>query len=54
LAVERGNLSVLQKVWEWAEIKLTAEEINKLILAPANNGKTAWHLAAERGNLDTL
>jgi hypothetical protein len=35
-------------IWEWAEEKLTTEEIsNKLLLGTDNNAMTAWHWAAE-------
>jgi len=44
---------VLLNIWEFAEEKLTVEEINnKLLLGTDNRGKTAWHLAAEEGNLN--
>ena len=47
------NLEVLLNIWEFAEEKLTVEEINnKLLLGTDNRGKTAWHLAAEEGNLN--
>ena len=48
-----GNLKVLEKLWDWAKEKLSAEEINKLLLAN-NEGRTAWYLAAKRGNIETL
>ena len=55
LATERGNLDLLQrKVREWAQEKLTAEEINKLLLATDNEGRTGWHWAALGGNLVIL
>jgi len=43
------------KIWEWAEEKLTAEEINnKLLVATDNEGWTAWHNAAYEVYLDIL
>jgi len=40
---------------KWADEELTTEEIkNKLLLGTDSEGKTAWHLAAEKRNLDTL
>jgi len=45
----------LQKVWDWAIINLTTEELtNKLLLSTDNEGMTAWHWATQRGNLDVL
>jgi ankyrin repeat protein len=42
-----GKLDVLLKVWNWAEEKLTTEELNnKLLLATDKEGWTAWHYAA--------
>ena len=50
-----GKLEMLQRVWEWANEKLTTEEINnKLLLGTDNEGRTVWHLAAIRGNLEIL
>ena len=55
LAAEWGNLDTLQKVWEYAEEKLTTQEKNNnLLLGTECEGKSAWHLAADWGNLDTL
>ena len=54
-AAGKGNLDVLQKVWEWANENLTREEINnKFLLSTGNEGKIAWHWAAGKGNLDVL
>jgi endo-1,4-beta-D-glucanase Y len=47
LAVERGNVEVVHKIWEWAQEILTTEEIqNNLLLRNGREGRTAWHLAA--------
>ena len=55
MARERGNIQVLKKLWEFANEKLTTEEINnKLLLATDKEGMTAWHRAACEGKLDTL
>ena len=55
MAAEWGNLEALQKLWEWAEEKLTTEEIkNKLLLGTDAEGRTAWYLAAEEGSLQAL
>jgi ankyrin repeat protein len=54
-AAESGNLETLHKIRNWAEEKLTTEQINnKMLLGTDNGGRTAWHCAAERGNLETL
>jgi len=45
----------ITKSTEWAEEKLTTEDINnKLLLGTDNKGRTAWHLAAENGNFKLL
>jgi ankyrin repeat protein len=49
------ELHILLKVMEWAEEKLTKEEINNnLLLATDNEGMTALHVAAFVGNLDIM
>jgi len=55
MAAEWGKLEELQKVREWAEEKLTTEEIkNKLLLHTDNEGRTALHIYAQMGNLEAL
>jgi ankyrin repeat protein len=55
MAVKRGKLAVLQKIWELAKENLTTEEIkSKLLLATDSDGNTTLHLAAEGSNLDVL
>jgi len=55
LAAENGNFGVLHKMWEWAEKKLTTEEINKkLMLGTHSEGRTGWQLAAKWGNFEVL
>ena len=55
MAAERGNLELLQTLWELAKEKLTPEDLkNKLLLAKDNRGKTAWHIAVEWDNLELL
>ena len=40
MAAEQGRLGILQKVWEWANEKLTTEEIkNELLLATDEGGR---------------
>jgi len=53
LAAKKGNLEVLQKVWECVKEKQTTEEINnKLLLGTDNEGRTAWHWVTENSNLE--
>ena len=54
VAAYLGNLKVLEKLWEWAKEKLTAKEINKLLLATESEGRSAWHWAAQNGNVEVL
>jgi hypothetical protein len=46
----------MQKVWEWANEKLTTEEIkNKILLATDNGGRTVFHTAVKTtGKLEIL
>ena len=51
MAAKKNNLDVLQNVLEWAEEKLTTEEINnKLLLATEGKGRTVWHRTVKCGN----
>jgi len=55
VATERGNIQVLKKLWEFANEKLSTEEINnKLLLDTDKEGMTGWHRAACEGKLETL
>jgi ankyrin repeat protein len=54
LATERGNIQILQKLWECAKFNLTKEEINKFLLATGSEGLTALYVAARWGKLDIL
>ena len=50
-----GKLEILQRVWEWANEKLTTEEKNnKLLLGTDNEGRTVWYVAEKWGNLEIL
>ena len=52
-AAERGNLEILQEIWNLAKDKLPADEVkNKLLLATECNGMTTWQAAAGWGNLE--
>jgi len=53
MAAEWGRLEILQVVWEWVNEKLTTEDIsNSLLLATDNEGRTVFHLAADRDELE--
>ena len=49
-----GNVEILQKLQEWARVKLTTEEVNKLFLSTDREIITAWHVAAKDGQLKLL
>jgi len=50
-----GNLKVIEKLWEWAEEKLTTEEIkNKLLLGTDKEGRTGLHIAAQESKFEIL
>ena len=52
-AAERGQLEILEKLWNWAkELQLKPEEIgNELFLPKNKNGNAAWLEAAVRGQI---
>jgi hypothetical protein len=53
MAAERGILETLQKVREWANEQLTAEELKtNLLLATDSKGRTVLLMAALHGKLD--
>jgi hypothetical protein len=55
MAAEHGKVETLQNVCEWANVQLTAEEIEtNLLLATDCEGRTVLHMAAEHGKLETL
>jgi endo-1,4-beta-D-glucanase Y len=51
LAAQLDHVEILQKLWEWAKDILTIEEIKNKLFGTENEGRTAWHLAAEWGFL---
>ena len=54
-AAYKGELDIMLQSWEWAEEKLTTEEIkNKLLFATDGQQMTVWHVAAESGNFRVL
>jgi ankyrin repeat protein len=54
-ASKRGNINILEKLWERAIKKLTPEGLNnELLLGKDIRGKTAWHVAAEEGKPQAL
>ena len=55
MAVKCGGLELLQKVWEWANEKLTSEELNNiLLLATDDEGRNVFHMAAKCGRIEVL
>jgi hypothetical protein len=52
-AVLWSNIEVLEKLWNWNESNLIADELKgKLLLAADKFGRTVCHMAAAKGNLD--
>jgi len=50
LAAKWANIDTLQKLWECPKENLTTEEINNILLLHTDNeGRTAWHVTAEKG-----
>jgi uncharacterized protein YeeX (DUF496 family) len=55
MTTKEGRLKILQELWDWANEKLTTEEINnKILLATDDQGRTVFHAAAECGRLEVL
>jgi hypothetical protein len=54
LSAKKGNLEIIQDLWEWAVEKLTAEELHNNLLLAKDREKTAWHVAAEYDKLEVL
>jgi hypothetical protein len=54
MAVKWGGLELLQKVWEWANEKLTSEEINNILLLATDEGRTVFHMAAKCDRIEVL
>jgi ankyrin repeat protein len=55
LAAYSGEQYVMQKIWDWAEEKLTTEEKrNEMLLRTDNDGRTAWHFAAYGAKQDVM
>jgi hypothetical protein len=51
----RDNLVVLHRVQEWATERLTADELNKMLLFAGDcHRQTVWYLAASRNRHDLL
>jgi hypothetical protein len=48
LAIKKGNLEILQKLWEWAENKLTAEVLRDEIYQN-HKGKNRLALGSTEG-----
>jgi len=47
-----GRLEILQKVWDWANEKLTEEINNKFFVATDDKGRAVFHMAAEWAELE--
>jgi ankyrin repeat protein len=55
LAACWGNIQVLDKLWDWAAMKLSKQELkDKILLAEDFSGNTAWKAAARTGNTEIL
>jgi len=46
IAFEKGQLEVLQKMWEWAENVLTPEYLKCIFLGKDGYERATWHLAS--------
>jgi len=45
----------MQRLWELAKKRLTTEEIkNEMLLRTDGEGRSAWHIAAFRGEVDVM
>ena len=55
LAIWGGNLQVIEKLWECANVKLKTEDKNNMLLLAKNlEGRTVFHTAAKQGRLEVL
>jgi hypothetical protein len=54
LALEWGEIGTLHEVWKCTQMIPTTEELNKILLGPDKERRTAWHLAVIRGELKKL
>jgi len=54
-AAKKTSLDTLEKLWSWAEKKLTREEINnEILLDTASEGRTIWHVVTKRAILSVF
>jgi ankyrin repeat protein len=55
-AAERGNVEVLDRMWNWVKkLQLKPEEFRiKVLFSKDRYNATAWQKAAERGNVELL
>jgi len=50
-----GGTDVMQKIFHWAKVGLTTEDIkNEMLFRKDYEGRKAWHIAAYRGKLDLI
>ena len=43
-----GDVQILERIWKWANVQMTKEELNKFLLAQGDERRTAWYGAANR------
>jgi ankyrin repeat protein len=51
MAAHRGQIEILHKLWNWANEVPTQEELNNMFLDKDEYERTAWHMAAYRGQI---
>jgi len=54
MVTEKGDLKILQKVWDWAKKLTTGEKNDKFLLGTENKGRMVGRLAAEELDLYSL
>jgi ankyrin repeat protein len=45
---------VLNKLWEWAKEEVTQEELKNMFSTKDGYGRTAWHMASEKRQIEVL
>jgi hypothetical protein len=46
VAAQWGKTESLEKMWEWAKVEMSGEDVNnKLLLAKDDSKQTVWHYA---------
>ena len=55
MSAEKGQLAILNKLWDWAKEVLTGEELNNTsFLAKDGDEKTTWHMASQKGQIEVI